>query len=451
VSWMDGARTEFTWGVATSAYQIEGAWNEDGKSESIWDRMAHSPEMSDTGDTACDHYHRLEEDLDLLQEMGVDAYRFSVAWARVLPSGVGDVNEPGMQFYERLVDGLLERGIEPWLTLFHWDLPQALQDRGGLVSDQFPGWFSSYAEIVARRLGDRVRHWITINEPWVAAFAGHQIGVHAPGLQDWPSALAAGHHLLVGHGRATTAIRGIVPEAKVGIALDCRQVNAASQSSRDIAAARHFDGYRNRWFFDPVFGKGYPQDMLDAYTAAGRIPENLIKDGDLDEISVSTDFCGLNFYTSVVIGAGSQEAEPEAGQVGIPPTPGHTEKGWLIDPDALGTFLRRMQADWDVNQICITENGMALSTGPDQDGRVRDQERIDFTAAHLDVIEGAIDAGIPVTAYFAWSFMDNLEWRSGFSQRFGMVYVDHETQKRTLKDSALWYRDEVINRDPIDD
>ena len=448
MSQMNRADTEFTWGVATSAYQIEGAWNEEGKGESIWDRMAHSPEMPDTGDTACDHYHRLEEDLDLLEEMGVDAYRFSVAWTRVLPDGVGDINEEGMQFYERLVDGLLERGIEPWLTLYHWDLPQALQDRGGLVSDQFPKWFSSYAEIVAQRLGDRVKRWITINEPWVAAFAGHRFGLHAPGIQDWTSALAAAHHLLVGHGRATKTIRSIAPEAKIGIALDCRDVNAASESPTDIAAARHFDGYRNRWFFDPVFGKGYPADMLEAYAAAGRIPVDLIKDGDLDEIAVPTDFCGLNFYTSVVIGAGSEELEPPAGRVGIPPTPGHTGMGWLIDPDALGSFLRRMHTDWDVNQICITENGMALNTGPDHGGRVRDQERVDFIAAHLEAMEGAIADGVPVSAYFMWSFMDNLEWRSGFSQRFGMVHVDHETQVRTLKDSALWYRDEVINRGP---
>lgn len=433
----------FSWGVGTSAYQIEGAWNEDGKGESIWDRFAHTRGLPETGDVACDHYHRLEEDLDLLEELGVTAYRFSVAWARVLPDGDGTTNEAGLAFYERLVDGLIDRGIQPWLTLYHWDLPQALQDRGGLKNRDFVMWFEAYATALAARLGDRVKHWITINEPWVAAFLGHEAGVFAPGIEDWPTALTAGHHLLLAHASAMDAIRREVPDASVGIALDCRPGIPASESPEDKAAAVHFDGYRNRWFFDPVFGKGYPQDMVEAYTALGRLPDDLIQAGDLERIAAPVDFCGVNYYTSLHVSAGGEESDHAEGSVGFPPQPGFTEMGWRIDPAAFGQFLRRVESEWNPRSIVVTENGASYSDGPGGDGGVHDSDRIAYVRSHIEAVGEARNDGVRISGYFVWSFLDNLEWTSGFSQRFGLVYVDHTTQIRTIKDSGIWYRDTI--------
>jgi len=428
------------WGVGTSAYQIEGAWNEDGKGESIWDRFVHTRSLPETGDVACDHYHRLDDDLDLLAELGITAYRFSVAWTRVLPSGDGPANEAGLEFYERLVDGLLERGIQPWLTLYHWDLPQSLQDRGGLVNREFVGWFQTYAELLADRLGDRVKHWITVNEPWVAAFLGHEEGVFAPGLMDWPTALTAGHHLLLAHSAAMDSIRDRVSDAAVGIALDCRPATPATDSSGDIAAARHFDGYRNRWFFDPVFGKGYPQDMVDRYTALGRLPGGLVREGDMDRISNHIDFCGVNYYTSLSVGQGGEESDHAEGSVGPPAQLGFTEMGWRIDPEAFGHFLERVAKEWNPVAIVVTENGASFSDGPGPDGTIDDTDRIEYLDSHINMVQTAKREGVAISGYFVWSFLDNLEWTSGFAQRFGLVHVDLITQVRTIKDSGHWYR-----------
>jgi beta-glucosidase len=355
----------------------------------------------------------LEDDLDLLVELGVTAYRFSTAWARVLPLGIGEKNEAGLAFYDRLVDGLLARGIEPWLTLYHWDLPQALQDKGGWSSRESVDWFAEYTELMIGHFGDRVSKWITVNEPWVSSFLGHLDGIFAPGLTDWPTALRAGHHQLLAHGEAVRTIRRHQPDASVGIALDCRHATPATDSPEDIAATKHFDGFRNRWFFDPVFGIGYPQDIVEVYERLGRLPSDMIQPGDMDVIAEPTDFLGINFYTSLAVSAGSEEVDESEGSVGAPAQTGFTEMGWNSD-------------------------------GVSADGRVHDARRTDYLSRHIDQIDRIRSEGVDVDGYFVWSFLDNLEWMSGFDQRFGIVHVDHATQSRTIKESGYWYRDYIL-------
>jgi len=437
------SKSEFAWGVGTSAYQIEGAWDVDGKGESIWDRFLHSSGHLPNGDTACDHYARVEDDLDLLVELGVTAYRFSTAWTRALPDGTGSVNDAGLAFYDKLVDGLLDRGIEPWLTLYHWDLPQALQDRGGWSSRESVDWFVEYTAVMVDRFGDRVTNWITINEPWVSAFLGHLDGVFAPGQTDWPTALRAAHHQLLAHGAAVRTIRQRQPNAAVGIALDCRQATSATNSAEDVAATRHFDGFRNRWFFDPVFGKGYPEDMIEAYRQLERIPADMIQPGDMEKIAEPMDFLGINYYTSLAIDTQTAEVDSNEGPIGAPAAPGFTEMGWKVDPAALGTFLRRVRDDWDPPSMVITENGASYSDGVLSDGHVHDARRTEYLSSHIDQIRQVRSEGVNVDGYFVWSFLDNLEWMSGFDQRFGIVHVDHSTQRRTIKDSGYWYRDQI--------
>ena len=437
----------FQWGVGTSAYQIEGSRHAGGKGESIWDRFAHTPGKilgDETGDVACDHYNRWSEDIRLMAELGVTAYRFSIAWTRILPEGVGATNPAGLSFYDRLVDELLAFGIAPWVTLYHWDLPQALEDRGGWRNRETVDAFVHYTDVVSAALGDRAKHWITQNEPWVVAFAGHLDGVHAPGLRDWGAALAAGHHLLLSHGRAVPAIRANSAGSEVGIALDCRPAGPASDTQADVDAQRHFDGFRNRWFFDPVLGRGYPQDMVDGYRERGRFrserpPFEL--PGDLDEISVPIDFLGVNYYTSLAIAAGRDEIEHTGIAPGPHPPPGFTEMGWRIAPDALTEFLVRINDEYQPPKIVITENGASFGDGPGSDGTVRDQRRIDYLYQHLLAVRAAIDRGVPVDGYFVWSLLDNFEWSHAYSQRFGLVWVDHATGERVPKESYRWYAD----------
>ena len=433
----------FVWGTTSSSYQIEGGRYEDGKGESIWDRFADEGRMAQSGDIACDHYHRWREDVALMADLGVTAYCFSVSWPRVIPDGDGAVNPRGLRFYERLADELLAHGIAPWPTLFHWELPQSLQDRGGWANRATVDAFARYAAAVSAALGGRATHWVTHNEPWVAAFLGHLEGVFAPGLRDWSTALTAAHHLLLSHGRAVQAIRSNVESATVGIALDCRPSRPASAAPADVAAQRHFDGFRNRWIFDPVFGKGYPEDMVAAYQQRGRIPRSgpaFIRPGDMETIAEPLDFLGLNYYTSLEIGAGHEESE----DTGVPPgpsqPPGHTEMGWPITPNALVDYLRRVSETYRPPRIVITENGASYSIGPSADGRVRDQPRIDYLAQHLDAVRIAIAEGVPVAGYFVWSLLDNLEWVLGYSQRFGLVWVDHASGARVPKDSFAWFR-----------
>ena len=436
----------FSWGVATSAYQIEGARYEGGKGESIWDRFSDDRKMKVSGDVTCDHYHRLEDDLDLLADLGVDAYRFSVAWTRIMPSGEGPISSDGLDFYSRLIDGLVERDIEPWLTLYHWDLPQALQDRGGWASRNTANAFARYAGVVADAFGDRVHHWITQNEPWVAAYLGHLYGEFAPGISDWPTALDVGHNLLLSHGRAVEAIRESAPGSSVGIALDCRPARPNSESAEDREAARHFDGFRNRWFFDPVFGKGYPEDMLRAYFVEGRTDDlepAFIRSGDMDQIATPIDFLGLNYYTTLPVAAGAEERDDPESLPGRAQPDGFTEMGWAIDPDGLADYLGEIHRRYRPKSIVVTENGASFSDAPDSDDVIADSARVDYLRTHVDAVRLAAEAGVPVDGYFVWSLLDNLEWTQGFDQRFGLVWVDQQTLQRIPKESFAWYREVV--------
>ncbi len=426
---------DFVWGAATAAYQIEGAYNEDGKGESIWDRFAHTPgkiKNDETGDVACDHYHRRQADVQLMRDMGLQAYRFSIAWPRILPAGRGRVNQAGLDFYSRLVDGLLEAGITPFVTLYHWDLPQALQDRGGWANRDTAQYFADYAGLVCRRLGDRVLRWITHNEPWVVAFMGHQLGRHAPGLTDTRSALRAAHHLLLSHGLAAPVIRQHSPAAEVGIALNINHVDPAGDSEADLAAARRLDGYTNRWFLDPLAGRPYPADMVEYYREQGQLPQEMDFMGDdLPIIATPIDFVGLNYYTRLVARAGGEPTVPEGAPV--------TEMGWEVYPDGLYHVLNRLHTEYHLPKIYITENGAAYSDGPDETGRIADTRRRDYLRLHFAAAQRAIQAGAPLAGYFVWSLMDNFEWAHGFSQRFGLVWLDYRTQERIIKDSGHWY------------
>jgi len=439
---------DFAWGVATSAYQIEGGRYEGGKGTSIWDRFADDGFMAATGDVACDHYHRWREDVALMRELGVRAYRFSIAWTRVMPGGIGPVSDEGVAFYRNLVDGLLEAGITPWPTLYHWDLPQALQDRGGWNRRETVDAFAAYADAVCSALSDRVDHWITHNEPWVATVLGHIDGRFAPGVQDWGVGLRAAHHILLSHGKAVAAIRRNAPNASVGIALDCRPATPATADADDVAAARHFDGFRNRWFFDPVFGKGYPVDMIEAYHRLGRLDEprlSCVQPGDMETIAAPIDFLGLNYYTSLRIGAGGEESEDTGQPPTIDPPSGYTEMGWPITPAALTEYLRHLATTYEPRSIVITENGASYSDGPGTDGAIDDERRVEYLERHIAAVADALAAGVPVDGYFVWSLLDNLEWVSGYAQRFGLVWVDHATGVRTPKASYAWYR-ELIAR-----
>lgn len=444
--------SDFVWGVATSAYQIEGSPRADGAGESIWDRFVTLPGTilhGEDGQVACDHYRRLAEDVRLMADLGVDGYRFSIAWTRVLPDGDGPVNPAGLGFYDRLVDELLAAGITPYPTLYHWDLPQSLQDRGGWPARDTAHAFAAYASVVGEALGDRVTTWMTHNEPWVSTYVGHLYGVFAPGLQDWGAALAAGHHILLSHGLAVEALRAAIPRARVGIALDCRPCAPASDDPADVAAARHFDGFRNRWFFDPVFGRGYPDDVLETFRTRGRFAGDLpdaVRPGDVDTIAAPTDFVGLNYYTALEIRDGADETEDTGVAPGTRAPEGYTEMGWPNRPEALTAFLRRIHAEYAPASIFITENGASYGDGPDATGRIADVRRIAYLRDHLAAVDAARATGVPVEGYFLWSLLDNFEWTSGYSQRFGIVWVDHATGRRLPKDSYHWYRDQIAAR-----
>jgi beta-glucosidase len=437
----------FVWGSATSAYQIEGAAAVDGRGESIWDRFCRAPgkvELGATGDVACDHYRRWREDVGLMKGLGLKAYRFSISWPRVLPEGRGAVNAKGLDFYSRLVDGLLEAGITPFATLFHWDLPQRLQDGGGWPKRATADAFLEYADAVTRRLGDRVGHWMTHNEPWCASLLSHQVGRHAPGWTDWHAGLRASHHLLLSHGRAVPIVRANSRGAQVGIVLNLTQVEAASPSLADRDACRHYDGYFNRWFLDPVHGRHYPSDMLADYASRGQLPpdwEGLVRPGDLDHIAAPTDFLGVNYYQRTVVRSETvPESENLPRTVFLAPESEWTEMGWEVNPEGLYRILCRVHFDYGPRRIFVTENGASWSDGPGPDGRVRDERRRAFVREHLRAARRAIAAGVPLAGYFLWSFLDNFEWERGYSQRFGIVWVDYDTQRRIPKDSALWYR-----------
>lgn len=427
---------DFTWGAATASYQIEGAWREDGRGLSIWDTFCRQPGKvanGETGDVAADHYHRWREDVALLGELGVNAYRLSIAWPRVLPMGKGAVNPAGLDFYERLVEALLARGITPYVTLYHWDLPQALQDRGGWIERDTARYFADYAHEVARRLGDRVRHWITHNEPFVAAFMGHLTGEHAPGIQDPPAAAAAVHHLLLSHGYAVEALRDAVPGGQVGITLNLSPAYPATDSERDVQAARRMDSYHNRLFLDPLFRGSYPQDVLDE--VAPLAPP--LRSGDLECIAAPIDFLGVNYYTRSVVR--HDPDEPFLRASSIRPAGSDYSAMWEIYPAGLYDLLSRLKADYAVERLYITENGMPVPDVRGPDGQVHDAPRIRYLREHIAQAYHAMQAGVPLHGYFVWSLLDNFEWAFGYQMRFGLVYVDYATQERTIKDSGRWY------------
>ena len=417
----------FTFGVATSSFQIEGATHEDGRGQSIWDTFCREPGRirdNTNGDSACEHYHRLEEDLDLIARLGVSAYRFSVAWPRIQGNGRGKANEAGLAFYERLVDGLLKRGIEPHLTLYHWDLPQALQDEGGWTNRQTAYAFAEYARIVATRLGQRVRSIATLNEPWCSSILSYQIGEHAPGLQDRAAALSAAHHLLLGHGLAMHAMRALELSADLGIVINLEP--AYAQTPSDEAAARISDGTFNRWFLDPLLRGEYPQDIWSFYAAD--VPT--VNDGDFELIRTELDFMGINYYTRRFVSADRSPLTASS----------YTDMGWEVFPQGLYDLLTRLQRDYPLPPVMITENGAAYADTQDSAGEIHDSERVAYFDKHLRAVLDAIKAGVNVRGYFAWSLMDNFEWAHGYSKRFGLVYVDYATQERTFKDSAKWYQ-----------
>ena len=433
----------FLFGAATSSYQIEGAANLDGRSPSIWDTFAHSAgrtKNGDTGDVACDHYHRYLEDTDLMQQLNFNAYRFSTSWSRVLPEGRGRINQAGIDFYSRLVDSLLERGIEPWLTLYHWDLPQALEDKGGWGARDTAFAFAEYAQVMATHLGDRVKNWFTHNEPWCTAFLGHQIGMFAPGKKDPALALQVAHHLLLSHGLAIPAIRNASSQAKVGAALNLWTVHPASESEADILAAKRYDGFSNRWFLDPLYRQSYPADMLELY--GDFAPK--IESGDMAIIATLTDFLGVNYYIRMVVAADS--TNPYLGtKTVLPPNSEYTDFNWEVYPDGLRECLERVQNEYNPKALYITENGACYDDDLNAEGIVADHKRQKYLEQHLEAAHQARSNGAKLEGYFAWSLMDNFEWAEGYSRRFGLVHVDFKTQKRTPKLSAHWYKNFLGN------
>ncbi len=428
---------DFVFGAATAAYQIEGAAREGGRGESVWDRFAATPgkvRNGDTGEVACDFFHRYREDVALLTELGVGAFRFSVAWPRVLPEGRGRVNESGLDFYDRLVDELLAHGIEPFATLFHWDTPQALEDAGGWPARATAEAFVEYAEVVVRRLGDRVRFWATHNEPWVVSWLGHAWGEHAPGRTSEADAVACAHHLLLSHGWAVEAIRAAAPDAQVGIVLNLAEAYPVGDSPEDEAAAWQVDGEGNRWFLDPIFRGSYPADLL----GRNELVAPFVRDGDLEAIAAPIDFLGVNNYFRFLVGGG-----PGGPRLVRNPEAPYTAMDWEVYPDALHRLLVRVSEDYAPPAIYVTENGAAFADVRAHDGRVHDPERTAYLESYLDAVGRAVADGAPVRGYFVWSLLDNFEWAHGYSKRFGIVYVDYPTLARIPKDSFWWYRDAI--------
>jgi beta-glucosidase len=437
-------------GAATSAYQIEGAADADGKGPSIWDEFTRLPgAIADgtTADRAAEHYQRLDEDLDLLAWLGLDAYRFSVSWPRVQPAGQGRSNSAGLGFYDRLVDGLLDRGIQPMVTLYHWDLPAALQADGGWTQRDTALRFADYAALVAGRLGDRAASWATLNEPWCAAFLGHHAGVHAPGIRSDQAAVEAAHHLLLGHGHGVEAIRS-AGGREVGIVLNPAPVWPASARSADGDAARLVDGVRNRWWLDALLRGGYPRDVLDAFGAVADL--TCIRDEDAEVIGVDIDWLGVNFYRpeqAAKGGDGTPAIGPGLEGITQPAIDAErTQMDWPIHPPSMTAVLRRITDDYGRLPLWVTENGAAFDDAPDPDGAVRDDRRVRYLDGHLRAALDARDAGVDLRGYLVWSLMDNFEWAKGFVPRFGIVYVDYATQERVPKSSAYWLRDLLAQR-----
>ena len=440
----------FLWGAATSSYQIEGAANEDGRGASIWDLFSKTPgnvANGDTGEIANDHYHRFPQDIAVMKEIGLQGYRFSFAWPRMFPNGDGAREERGFAFYDRLIDGLLEAGIEPLATLYHWDLPQALQDKGGWVNREIVDRFTDYSTSVVERFGDRVKKFSPINEPWVVAWLGYGTGIHAPGIKDRTSAFAAAHHTVMAHAASTRAMRAVRSDIFTGPVLN--QANYVPDDTNDpeqSRAADILDAVQNRFWMDAFMNGEYPEILMKEF---GKELAAVIKDGDLKFASVKNDFIGINFYCDSRVGApvkGVETGYTVSGLLGLSidesPRGPLTEMGWPLTPDGLRNLLVRWHREYGAQcpHIYITENGAAYGDGPDASGRVKDDSRIEYLRSHLKAVSQAISAGCPIKGYYQWSLMDNFEWALGYDKRFGIVHVDFETQQRIIKDSGWWYK-----------
>lgn len=429
----------FLWGAASAAYQVEGAWNEDGRGESIWDRFSHTPGKitdGDTGDIACDHYHRYEEDIALMRQLGLKAYRFSTSWSRVLPSGRGRINPKGLDFYDRLVDRLCAASVEPLLTLYHWDLPQALQDEGGWDNRSTAYAFADYVALMVKRLGDRVKFWTTFNEPSVITYIGFLTGEHAPGIKDQRMAYQVAHHLMVAHGLGVQAIRGANSKVDAGIVLNLWMAEPASDSAEDLVAANKYWDENETLFLDPLFKGHYPPTVIDM--VGKNMPK--IQDGDMALIAQQLDFVGINYYSRNVLSAKGKLEKIEGSE--------YTEMGWEVCAPALRRMLVKINSEYKLPPIYITENGVAFKDEVSTDGNIHDPRRIEYLKNHFIQTRLAMLDGVDVRGYMVWSLMDNFEWGYGFSKRFGLTYVDYATQKRIIKDSGRWYA-EVIRRNDV--
>ncbi len=446
---------DFRWGAATSSYQIEGAVQEDGRGVSIWDtfcKVLGKVAKGDNGDVANDHYHRYPEDIAIMSELGLQGYRFSFAWPRMFPNGNSAREERGFDFYDRLIDHLLAAGIEPLATLYHWDLPQALQDKGGWVNRDIVNHFADYSTAVVERFGDRIKKFSPINEPWVVAWLGYGVGVHAPGIKDRSAAFAAAHHTVLAHAAATNAMRAVRSDILIGPVLN--QAQYVADDSNDpiqVHAAAIGDAQQNLFWMDAFMHGSYPQILLDKY---GEELSSVIKTGDMRAAIVKNDFIGINYYFDNRVGPGLAGDIPPNSIAGLldlvideRPRGPLTDMGWPITPHGLTALLVRWHKEHgdQLPPLYITENGAAYDDAPDASGRVADQRRIDYLQAHLQAISNAIEQGAPVKGYYQWSLMDNFEWALGYDKRFGIVHVDFQTQKRTIKDSGFWYRDQIKN------
>jgi beta-glucosidase len=432
---------DFMWGAATASYQIEGAAYEDGRGESVWDRFSHTPGKvlnGDTGDVAADHYHRYREDVALMKDLGLRGYRFSIAWPRILPQGDGPVNEAGLDFYDRLVDELLAANITPFVTLYHWDLPQTLQDRhGGWLSRDNVPLFVNYADVVTRRLGDRVRFWSTFNEPRIFVWLGYIEGTHAPGLKvGWEQGAQAAHHVMLAHGAAFRVMRqNLGPDAQLGIVYAMSPIETTSDDPEVVARQQEMDARTNRWFLDPVLLGEYPEILLNTPPWA-----NLqIEPGDMEQIHTPVDFVGINYYSRTVLSPQSNDRGDLHDTARVPGSE-YTAMGWEVYPPGLYTTLKRVHERYGVPALYVTENGAAFDDVLTPDGKVHDERRTAYLHDHFVVAQRAIAEGVPLKGYFVWSLMDNFEWALGYEKRFGIVYVDYQTGTRYLKDSARFYQ-----------
>jgi beta-glucosidase len=430
---------DFIWGTATSAYQIEGGHNCDGKGESIWDRFSHIPGKifnDDTGDIACDHYHLFREDVKLLKAMGVKSYRFSISWTRIFPDGTGRPNRKGIDFYRKLAELLVDNGIIPAVTLYHWDLPQKLQDLGGWTTWTMAAYFEQYASLLFKELGDIVPIWTTFNEPWVSAFVGYWYGGHPPGTKDLSKALLASHHMMLAHGMAVRAFKELGNKGEIGITLNLNPVYPASADKKDLDAAGRYGDFLNGWFLDPILKGHYPVKLLEWLTDKVEFPEFL--DSDMDIINTPLDFLGINTYSSSSIYHDSEKGllQLAFANTGKP----RTDSGWEIYPEGLYDLLLYLHKEYNGIKMFITENGAAFKDIVDGEGNVADDDRIQYLHDHILQAYQALEAGVNLAGYYVWSFMDNFEWNAGYSKRFGLVYIDFKTQQRITKKSGLWYK-----------